>query len=424
MTFRSVLERLEAAGELKRVGAPVPLGSVAQRIADEEAAANRALLFTGFLDAPGWLATNVYGTLARVASAVDTTPAILWDVLQQAVVRPGVPRTGPAAWKAEGPVNLGHLPIPVHSAEDAGPYLTAGVVILEDPATGLTNLSYVRLQVQGRDRLGFNAATPHTAAIAARALEGQGRLEVAVAIGVPPAMALVAAATTDEGRDDLGVAAALDPQLTLAGCDSVALQAPAEAEILIQGEIRAGETALEGPFGESMGTYTAPVLRPVIRVRQVAFRPDAILHSVAGGQSAEHITLLGLKVHQELATLQGTFPEIVRVTLPRVGGARLVILTLRDRRPASAILRAVLGIRLVRMAICVDPDVDPERAEDLAWSLVRRTREAGRILLLPASDRRGPLTKIGVDATAVSFGAMDERRVQPAPWQDPAGDRA
>lgn len=46
------------------------------------------------------------------------------------------------------------LPIPTHNEYDHGAYITAGLLIARDPATGAQNVSIHRLQVSGPDRLG------------------------------------------------------------------------------------------------------------------------------------------------------------------------------------------------------------------------------------------------------------------------------
>ena len=69
---------------------------------------------------------------------------------------------------------------------DSGPYITAGLVITRNPATGAQNVSINRLQLTGPDRLGVLLLPRHTYHFQALAEERGEALEVAIVIGVDP----------------------------------------------------------------------------------------------------------------------------------------------------------------------------------------------------------------------------------------------
>src|SRR5206468_8270570 len=61
------------------------------------------------------------------------------------------------------------------------------------------------------------------------------------------------------------------------------LLAPADAELIVEGQIPPGVKEVEGPFGEFTGYYGPQRLRPVIEVTAITHRREAILQHVFVG---------------------------------------------------------------------------------------------------------------------------------------------
>ncbi|MGC8782746.1 MAG: UbiD family decarboxylase domain-containing protein, partial [Anaerolineae bacterium] len=146
------------------------------------------------------LVANLFAAREVLAAGIGATPATLLDALGtklDALVPAQIVASGPVqevVWLGEE-ADLTRLPIPRHFVQDAGPYITAGMVASRDPDTGVGNLAYVRLQVKGPRRLGASLhSRQHTWDYLRRA-ELKGRdLEVAVVIGAHPAVMLAGAA--------------------------------------------------------------------------------------------------------------------------------------------------------------------------------------------------------------------------------------
>ncbi len=84
-------------------------------------------------------------------------------------------------------VNLYELPILTHFPIDAGPYLTAGLVIAKDPETGVETAGYHRMQLKGRDKLGISLHSRQRLWEYFRRAEEQGKnLEAAIVLGIHP----------------------------------------------------------------------------------------------------------------------------------------------------------------------------------------------------------------------------------------------
>src|SRR5262245_7643109 len=148
--LREFLRLLEQRGELIRIRKDVdPRFEVAALIRDIQQRRNHAVVFErvkGFANA---IVGNVCGSYANVATLLGVPPSALsqtWaERLSHAAALPSAePRSGD--WQ---PTTLSRLPVCTHCEKDAGPYITAGIVAARDLESGLTNLSYHRMQVIG-----------------------------------------------------------------------------------------------------------------------------------------------------------------------------------------------------------------------------------------------------------------------------------
>src|SRR3990172_5993122 len=136
-------------------------------------------------------------------------------------------------------IDLRFLPAMTYHNTDAAPYITAGIVLARDPDSGGYNVSYNRLMVKGKDRLGiFMTVGKHLSSIFHKMQGRRQPLEVAVSIGNHPAWAIGALAIGPYGEDELGIIGGLKGSpLEMVRCKTVALSVPAGAEIVLEGEI-------------------------------------------------------------------------------------------------------------------------------------------------------------------------------------------
>ena len=156
--LRSFLDeiRREAPGEFLAVTDEVPLDytSTALTLELERRGRQPVLLFNRVQGHDLRLAANLFASREVIARGVQATPETLAEVLGEKL-----DELLPAQAVASGPVqevvwlgedaDLTKLPIPRHFIQDAGPYITAGMIAARDPDTGVSNLAYVRLQVTG-----------------------------------------------------------------------------------------------------------------------------------------------------------------------------------------------------------------------------------------------------------------------------------
>jgi 2,5-furandicarboxylate decarboxylase 1 len=235
------------------------------------------------------LVSNVYATRERCALALGLEPsqAMLGLSLEYArreersipptvVSRAEAPakqwvRTGDAA-------DVRDLPVVWHHEMDPAPYLDMAVA-MQDPDSGAHNLAFLRTMVKGPRRLGLHMSPRHNWQIA-RKHERKGEPTPCVlVVSHHPAFYLGALNVSPFGRDDYAVVGSLmDEPLRLVPSETWGdrFMVPADAELIIEGEVPPGEREVEGPFGEFTGYYGPQRVRWVIDVKAITGRHDAI----------------------------------------------------------------------------------------------------------------------------------------------------
>src|SRR3546814_9089707 len=100
---------------------------------------------------------------------------------------------------------------------------------------------------------------------------------VLVAIGADPATTLAAVAPVPDSLSEYEFAGLLRGERTRVWhSERTGLDAPAGAEILIEGVIHPGDTALEGTFGDHTGYYNAADHITVLSIERMSLRRGAI----------------------------------------------------------------------------------------------------------------------------------------------------
>ena len=232
------IEALEAAGELRRIGAPVAAKLEVCEIADrvmKQPGGGSALLFEHVLLDDGSrsaypVAINLFGSLKRMAMAlgVDDLDAVgaripLWrdlmgppGVLGKLALLPrlldiakfpprrrgGTPACQEIVWR-DGDIDLAKLPIITCWPQDGGPYITLPMVISMDPRRGIRNVGMYRVQVLGKDSLAMHWQRHKVGAAHWREMAARGEtMPVCIAIGADPASVYSASAPLPPNVDE------------------------------------------------------------------------------------------------------------------------------------------------------------------------------------------------------------------------------
>jgi UbiD family decarboxylase len=394
---------LEIAGIYRRVGAGTPVMPPTQL--------GPAMLFT---EVKGYDMSVVMGVLAsreRTALLLGSEPERLPSDLLAALEHPIAP-VAVAQEQApcqeivlRPPIDIRRiLPVLTLTHLDAGPYITLGLVRAEDPETGQSDVTIHRICVQGPDVLTiFMMHSRHIEEFRRKA-EAAGRsLPVSINIGLDPAVYLAACfepPTTPLGFDELTVAGGLRGKaVELTQCVSVNAKALARAEIVIEGEIPAGERMREDVLsntGWAMPEFpgymgVAQPSLPIVRIKAVTHRRDPIFQAMVN-PGEEHANLVGIPTEASIMRLvERSMPGRLKGVYchPAGGGKYVAILAFRklseydEGLQRQAALTAFAAFSELKHVILVDDDVDIYNTNDVFWAMTTRFQGDVSTVLVP-----------------------------------------
>jgi 2,5-furandicarboxylate decarboxylase 1 len=359
---------------------------------------------------------SVLGSYERIAIALGCEPQQIHQRMVAGRAAPTPPEVVDSGQVqevvADGDIDLATIPIPTHAPLDGGPFINAGIVIARDPESGRHNLSFNRMQIFDRDLAGVNMNVWRDVREFFLKAEAAGEnLPFCVAIGVDPVL-LIAGASKYEG-DEYEIAGGLRgapvPVVRALSCDVLV---PALAEIVLEGEVLAGERREEGPMAEFTGHYSGTGPQTVARIKVITTRRDPIFETIAGA-SFEHLILGNAVTREPLldAAVRKLSPRIGQVYLPPYACGFTAIISMRGPEPGEpqTVGFAALASHVnVKTVIIVDDDVDIFDPADVMWALSTRVRwDQGSLVaphargndLDPSSDENAVQSKLIVNAT-------------------------
>ncbi len=448
--LRDFVAQLEQRGELRRISVEVDPHLEMTEIADRVLrAGGPALLFENPRGHSIPVLANLFGTVSRVALGMgEEDPARLreigqllaylkepeppkglrdawekWPVLKQVLnMAPKEVKNAPCQEIVlEGAdVDLSRLPIQHCWPGDVAPLITWGLTVTRGPHKKRQNLGIYRQQVIGRNKLIMRWLAHRGGALDFREFQqanpGQP-FPVAVALGADPATILGAVTPVPDSLSEYQFAGLLRGAKTeVVKCLGNDLQVPASAEIVLEGVIHPGETALEGPYGDHTGYYNEQETFPVFTVERIAMRRDPIYHSTYTGKPPDEPAILGVALNEVFVPLlQKQFPEIVDFYLPPEGCSyRMAVVSMKKSYPGHA-KRVMFGVwsflrqfMYTKFILVTDDDVNVRDWKDVIWALTTRVDPARDTLLVEntpidyldfASPVSGLGSKMGIDAT-------------------------
>jgi len=448
--LRDFIAGLERDGDLKRIGVEVDPKLEMTEICDRVLkAGGPALLFEKPKGHTMPVLGNLFGTPQRVARGMgrDSVAALrelgqllaqlkepeppkglkdAWDklpllrqVLSMAPKRVRDPVCQELLWEGND-VDLARLPVQTCWPGDAGPLVTWGLTVTRGPNKTRQNLGIYRQQVIGRNKLIMRWLAHRGGALDYRdhcLAHPREPFPVAVALGADPATMLGAVTPVPDSLSEYQFAGLLRGEKTeIAQCLSHDLQVPARAEIVLEGHIHPGETALEGPFGDHTGYYNEQEKFPVFTVDRITLRRDAIYHSTYTGKPPDEPAVLGEALNEVFVPLLvKQFPEIVDFYLPPEGCSyRVACVSIKKQYPGHA-KRVMFGIwsflrqfMYTKFIIVTDDDVNVRDWKEVIWAMTTRVDPKRDTLIADATpidylDFASPVaglgSKMGIDAT-------------------------
>lgn len=382
------------------------------------AGGGRALLFERVRGHDAPVATNLFGSPQRAAWAVgaghaeeaagrlaralaDTSggaaSARLGRLLQDARFAPRLQPRGPCHQRVMDRPDLRRLPALRCRPGDGGRYLTLPQVVTCHPDGGAVNRGIYRIQLLGPQRAAVHWKPGSDAAGHCRAWHARNLpMPVSVALGGDPALLFAATFPLPRDADEAALAGLLcgRPVAVTPSLHSD-LPVPAGAEYVIEGEVRPGETALEGPFGNHTGFYQPAVPVPMLRITSISHRIDPVFPAtVVGPPPTENGHLGKLAERLMLPLLQLDHPAILDIHMP-VGGLfhGATLISVKPGTRGRSLLQALWQSGPLRRArlLAVACDVDPGDCAAFYWQALNRLDPARDLLV-----RNG---RLGIDAT-------------------------
>ncbi|GAB4535172.1 MAG: menaquinone biosynthesis decarboxylase [Thermodesulfovibrionia bacterium] len=440
--LREFLKVLEDKGLLKRIRVEVdPILEIAE-INDRVVKANGpALLFENPKGSRFPVVVNIFGSFERMCLSLEVNnldeigqrmleflePEIPTNLIEKLKSLPKLKRladflpryvkTGPCKEVIikDNP-SLDIFPILKTWPGDGGRFITLPMVFTKDPETGNRNCGMYRMHVYDSRTTGMHWHMHKDGAKHYRKAERLGkRLEVAVAIGSDPATMYSATAPLPEDIDEMLLAGFLrGSPVELAKCETVDLEVPANAEIVLEGYCEPYERRTEGPFGDHTGYYSLQDEYPVFHITCITHRRDAIYPATIVGMPPMEDCYIGKATERIfLPLIKKQLPEIVDMNLPIEGiFHNIAIVSIDKRFPGHArkVMYALWGMgqmSFTKAIVVVDKWVDVQNPSEVVWRMGNNVDPKRDIVIVEgpldvlehASDIPAYGGKIGIDAT-------------------------
>ncbi len=458
-SLRDFMDRLEKAGRLVRVKAPVSthleMTEIQTRLLAEQ---GPAVLFENVVREDGSrsdvpVLVNLFGTVERVAWGMDREPAQLRAVGETlAFLRQPEP---PGGWREAldmlpmlrtvmamkpktvgtapcqevvltgNDIDLGRLPIQTCWPGEPAPLITWPLIVTQGPnpkddRQDSFNLGIYRLQVTGKNTTLMRWLKHRGGAQHHQRWKGAGKREplpAAAVIGADPGTILAAVTPVPDTLSEYQFAGLLrGKKVDLVDCKTVPLKVPAEAEIVLEGHVSLDDYGDEGPYGDHTGYYNSVEQFPVFTISAVTMRRQPIYLSTFTGRPPDEPSVLGEALNEVFIPLfQQQFPEIVDFWLPPEGCSYRIAVVSMKKAYAGHAKRVMMGVwsylrqfMYTKWVIVVDADIDARNWKDVMWALSTRMDPARDITVIEntpidyldfASPVSGLGSKIGLDAT-------------------------
>jgi 4-hydroxy-3-polyprenylbenzoate decarboxylase len=316
-------------------------------------------------------------------------------------------------------IDLNYFPILKCWPHDGGRFITLPCVVTRDPRSGKRNIGMYRMQVYDGQTTGMHwqrqkvaaehyrnairasvsqnsSESPLHAMVAAMAESAGGsvaipdgpigglpqialgnlrgsRLEVAVAIGTDPATTFAAIVPAPPEVEEYLIAGFLrGAPVEIVQCETVDLQVPARAEIVLEGYVELGELRPEGPFGDHTGFYTLADLYPVFHLTCITHRKNPIYAATIVGKPPMEDAWMGKAVERIfLPAMRMQIPELVDIHLPvEAVFHNLMLVSIRKSYPGQArkVMNAIWSLgqaMFTKIIIVVDEDCDVQNIPEV-----------------------------------------------------------
>lgn len=277
-------------------------------------------------------------------------------------------------------LGLDELPAPVEEPGFSGSIRTTTPWITRDPETGIRNMGCYSGHFRARDRIqcGVNPVSHGMLHHWSSARRRGESLPVAITVGVTPNLVITACTKLPYGVDELAVAGAIAGEpVKLVRCKTIPLEVPANAELVIEGQISIDTMEPYTAFGEYPGYMMGENWStPLMKVTAITHRRNAIFTPIVVGMSPGDANLIGRLCNEmmmyEALKYRNQLP--VEEVYYHVMGGGMNFLTVRMKRGYPSVPWQVLHTAAAvnpacKVIIAVDEDINPKDLDMVTWAL-------------------------------------------------------
>ena len=440
--IRDFIEELEKHGELKRVKTGVdPNLEIAEIMRRSMYTNGSAILFE---DVKGYdmpILGNAFGSMSRLEIGLEMTdfteighriadmtkmdiPTGLFgkikklpELSKMTASFPKAQTSGPVTEITSASASFDDLPILKSWPDDAGKFITLGLVATAHPETKVRNLGVYRMQVIDKTHALMHWQKHKRGSYHSEISKDRGeKIPVAVVIGGEPATIFSSIAPVPEGFDKYLFAGITRKRgINTVKCKTIDLDVPANAEIVLEGYVDPTDLRDEGPFGDHTGYYTPVESYPVFTLTGIMQRKNPIYVTTVVGKPILEDAYIGKVIERSfLPLIQMFHPEVTDFSMPAAGWFQgFAIISIKKRYPGQAkkVMMGLWGmgqLSLTKMFVVVDEDIDVHDINDVIWAVTTRADAARDTMIIPntPTDTLDPASslvnlgsKMGIDAT-------------------------
>jgi 4-hydroxy-3-polyprenylbenzoate decarboxylase len=431
------ISELEKHGELKRIKIQVDSNLEIAEIMRRQMYSNGpALLFENVKDYDMPILANAFGSMKRLEIGLEMTN---FEEIGQRIVDmtkmdipsgflnkikklpelskmtesfPKLETGGPVTEITSSTASFGDLPILKSWPDDAGRFITLGLVATSHPETKVRNLGVYRIQIIDNTHALMHWQKHKRGAHHSDISKDRGdKIPTAIIIGGEPATVFSSIAG-----------------IKMVKCKTIDLEVPANAEIVLEGYVDPSDLRDEGPFGDHTGYYTPVEPYPTFTLTGIMRRKNPIYVTTVVGKPILEDAYIGKVIERSFLPLIRMFhPEVVDFSMPAAGWFQgMAIISIKKRYPGQAkkVMMGLWGmgqLSLTKMFVVVDDDINVHDMNDVIWAITTRADAARDTTIInntptdtldPASPLVNLGSKLGLDATQKTKEEGYEREIQ------------
>ena len=449
------ISELEKNGELKRVQTQVDTNLEIAEIMRRQMYSNGpAILFENIKDYDMPILANAFGSIKRLEIGLEMTDfkeigqrivdmtkmdipsgflnkiKKLPELSKMTESFPKLETSGPVTEITSSSASFDDLPILKSWPNDAGRFITLGLVATSHPETRVRNLGVYRIQIVDNTHALMHWQKHKRGAHHSDISKDKGeKIPTAIVIGGEPATVFSSIAPVPEGLDKYLFAGITRKKgIKTVKCKTIDLEVPANAEIVLEGFVDPTDLRDEGPFGDHTGYYTPVESYPTFTLTGVMRRKNPIYVTTVVGKPILEDAYIGKVIERSfLPLIQMFHPEVVDFSMPAAGWFQgLAIISIKKRYPGQAkkVMMGLWGmgqLSLTKMFVVVDEDINVHDMNDVIWAVTTRADASRDTIIInntptDSLDPSSPLvnlgSKLGIDATQKTIEEGFEREIQ------------